>query len=400
VNIVLYISSFLPEIGGREFVVHYLAEAFQSLGHQVRVLGPAGWWRDRKFRFSYPVHRWPTLRGLSPEASASTQLLLDTALWGADVIHAHNTYPTGYNAARFKRIHNIPLVITPHGEDIHVVPELKRGLRLDPEIAPKIGYAVQHADLVTAISASVESSLRDAGAPSEKIRLIPNGVDIARFEKDTDVNVYEWLNLPRHAKIILTVGGYGPNRGHEVLVRALAQIIKEEPAARLVIVGRDTGVLHNLIRQAGVEGKVVLPGLVQSPISAGTGNAAWLGADRKDRLAALFRSSAVYVSAGIADGAEGMSLALLEGMAAGLPIVATRISGNRDVVLDQDNGFLIKPADDQELAGKVLQLLKNDELRMQMGARSKLLVQPYQWHEIAKQYLKVYQEAIFRAGQR
>ena len=63
-NIVLYVSNFLPKIGGREMVVFHLANALHEMGHKVRVLGPSGFWRNRNVQFDYPVHRWPTLHGL------------------------------------------------------------------------------------------------------------------------------------------------------------------------------------------------------------------------------------------------------------------------------------------------------------------------------------------------
>ena len=163
-NIVLYVNSFLPALGGREVVVHYLAREFKRLGHNVRVLGPAGWWRLRKMRFEYPVHRWPTLRKFVPEKVQYAQLVLDNLMWGADVIHAHSTYPNGYAVAKLRRRTNIPLVVTPHGEDIHVIPEINFGLRLDPVTEKKIKTALQSAQLVTAISQSVRDSTARAAA--------------------------------------------------------------------------------------------------------------------------------------------------------------------------------------------------------------------------------------------
>jgi glycosyltransferase involved in cell wall biosynthesis len=94
-NIVLYVNSFLPTIGGKEIVVHYLARELRQLGNTVRVVGPSGWIRMRKHTFDYPVHRWPTLRNVIKEKVMYARLYLDTRLWGCDVIHAHTTNPNG-----------------------------------------------------------------------------------------------------------------------------------------------------------------------------------------------------------------------------------------------------------------------------------------------------------------
>jgi len=74
-------------------VVFQLARALTDIGHQVRVLGPSGFFTHRKVKFAFPVHRWPKLFGLFPEQIAGMSLSADLRLWGADVIHAHNTYP-------------------------------------------------------------------------------------------------------------------------------------------------------------------------------------------------------------------------------------------------------------------------------------------------------------------
>jgi glycosyltransferase involved in cell wall biosynthesis len=103
-------------------------------------------------------------------------------LWGGfDVVHAHTTYPNGYAAARTRRFSAAPLIITPHGEDINVIPELGFGARLDPQKNRKIEFALRHARTVTAISETIVASLQDAGVPPGRIVRIPNGVDLERF---------------------------------------------------------------------------------------------------------------------------------------------------------------------------------------------------------------------------
>ena len=96
----------------------------------------------------------------------------------------------------------------------------------------------------------------------------------------------------------------------------------------------------------------------------------------------------------LGEGAEGLSLAILEAMAAGLPVVATNISGNRDIIKNGENGFLVPPDDPAHLAKAILQLLSDNQTRIRMGADAKELAKRYGWHQIAREYLAVYQEAI------
>lgn len=398
-NIVLYVNCFLPVIGGREIVVHHLAGALKELGHRVRVVGPAGLWSQRRLRFDYPLHRFPTLLGGAfADQEGLCKLLIDSTLWGCDVLHAHNTFPCGYAAARLKSIRNLPLVITPHGEDIHVIPEIGYGQRLDPVKRRKIGYALQKAELVTAVSDSIEASLLDAGAPQAKIRKVPNGIDSERFQRPAGADIRRRLGLEGDARLIVTVGNYRPCKGHEVLIRSMPLILSREPRARLVIVGKTADPLKSLAEQLGLRSKVAFTGVVAFPIPSNGATAT--GSSEPDWLAGIYQESEVYVSAGIGEGAEGMSLAMLEAMAAGLPIVATDISGNRDMVRHERTGFVVPPSNPDSLAEGVLRLLHSDELRVRMGGESRRASDGYRWTGIARRYLSVYREARERCDAR
>jgi len=399
-NIVLYVNSFLPVLGGKEFVVHYLADALQTLGHKVRVVGPAGFWRHRHVHFNYPVHRWPKLRGWMPQYVAAGEFFLDTLLWGCDVVHAHNTYPAGYVASRLRKIRNFPLVITPHGQDIQSIPELGHGLRLDPIKNKKIETAVQSADFVTAISNNIEAALIDAGAEKKNIRLIPNGVDLQRYSRSPSQEIRKWLGVDPEARLIVTIGRYNPRKGQDYLVRAMPKILEIEPRARLVIVGDRTEMLLPQIQKLGLEDKVVLTGGISPTRGILTRSAGVSGGDAEtDRLAEILCSSELYVSAGIQNNAEGLSLAVLEAMASGLPVVATAISGNTDVISDGYNGFLIEPANEEQLSGSVVRVLAQKQTQERMRENARATAGQYAWINIAQRYVDVYREAISRYRQ-
>jgi len=393
-NIVLYVNSFLPVLGGREFVVHYLADALGRLGHQARVVGPAGFWRNRHERYGYPVHRWPTLRGFMSEQVSLASIALDTALWGADVIHAHNTWPTGYHALRLRRFRRYPLVVTPHGQDIQSIPEIGHGLRLDPALNEKIVFAVQNADLVTAISKNIENALLDAGAAPGRVRLIPNGVDLARYRRPPSTDIRRWLGVEPEARLIVTIGRYNPRKGQDYLVRAMPRILAQEPRARLVIVGNKTEALSPLIRELGLEARVVLTGGISPSRSILAGSLPAGETVEPDYLAELLAASEMYVSAGIQNNAEGLSLAVLEAMASGLPVVATAISGNTDVVSEGENGHLVAPADETALADGILRILTQPANLDRLRGRARETASRYAWTNVAQQYVDCYREAM------
>ena len=391
-KIVLYVNSFLPSVGGREMVVHYLAKAYRELGHDVRIFGASGWLKYRNLDLGYPVFRYPTTRFLPSEETRLLQLLFDITFRGCDVIHAHATYPAGYIAARLKKYKKVPLVITPHGNDIHTIPELGHGLRLDPEKDKKIRYAIKKADLLTAISKSIEASLLDADAEPHKIRLIPNGVDMQRFEMRNAQPVYDWLSIHPSSKLIVTVGKYNPRKGQDVLIKAMPEILKREPMAILVIIGNKTEALIPLIEELGLSGKVILTGAIKPPAVYNEDPADEINVE--DKIADIYLQSKMYVSAGVAEGSEGLSLAVLEAMACRLPVVASNISGNRDIVTDKQNGFLVEPGNHEMLAKAVLAILQDDSMQNQMGSKAKLVAEEYKWKKIAEMYLSIYQKAL------
>lgn len=387
-NIVLYSNSFLPQVGGREIVVYHLANALTKAGHYARVVCPGGWWSQRKLKYPFPVHRWPSFPGLSFELSSRINLAIDIARNGCDVVNAHATYPAGYIALKNKAFNHLPLIITPHGEDIHVIPEIGHGLRLDPEIEPLINQVVNSAERLTAISGSVVASLQNASAPAGKIVEIPNGVDFDRFRNDSVIDIRARYKIPADKKLILTVGSYVRRRGHEELVEAMQAIHKADNKAHLVVVGRGTEILKPMIKALNIEDAVTLTGQVP-PIEADlTG---------EDLVAAFYLASDVYVAPGMSEGSEGLSLALLDAMAAGSAIVATRISGNRDVIVDEQNGLLVDPGNPGALAEGVKKMLSNKTLRESCKRQAVEDVRPYSWDSIADQYVQCYRDAMNNA---
>ncbi len=384
-NIVLYSNSFLPHVGGREIVVYHLAKALVEAGHYARVVCPGGWWSYRKYSYPFEVQRWPKIPGLSNLRSSQLNLAANIARHGCDVINTHSTYLAGYVALQHKGYSKLPLIITPHGEDIHVIPEIGHGLRLIPEYAEKIKKVLNSAERMTAISESVVSSLLDAGAPREKIVDIPNGVDFTRFTGGQKIDVRAKFSIPANKRILLTVGNYVRRRGHEELVRSMPGIVANDSDAHLVIVGRGTDVLESIIEELHVKDNITLTGAVQ-PVE--------MDHRADDIVGALYRESEVYVAPGMSEGSEGLSLALLDAMAAGSCIVATDISGNRDLIQDKNNGLLVKPGDPGAIAIGVTKMFGDSVLQESYKAQALVDVQPYDWKTIAEQYVDTYRKAI------
>ena len=397
-NILLFSHTFLPKIGGRELVVYYLAKSLQELGHKVRIFGPPRRANNSTLDLGVEIHRyhrlirkrylenskWVPLR----ELEVYFHLMYDICFWKCDIIHAHTTYPAGYISARAKKIlKNCGLVITPHGIDIHTIPELGHGMRLNQKVASKINYALDRADAITSISDGIRASLMEAGANKDKIFNVPNGVDIERFKSVCEMPLSKFLHLSSDARAIVTVGNYHPRKGQEVIVKAMPSILASVPDAKLIIVGRGTDALRPLIQQLELDHVVLLTGSIEFPTTTFKKDTDIV----EDKLASVLKNSDVFVSAGTQEGSEGLSLAVLEAMAAGLPVIATNISGNKDIIKHGINGFLVEPSNEKSLSKKIIEVLLNKKLRMRMSNEAFSVANQYSWLQVANNYVKVYE---------
>jgi len=388
-NILLFNNSHLPLIGGKEIVVHHLAMSLMELGHNVVLAGPGSYRRFRHLIYPYTVFRWPRIPFLSKELTWRLLLRITRMRFKWDIVHAHTTYPNGFTAAQLKEVTDFPLIITPHGADIHKVPEIGFGHRLDPVKDKKICYALDIADFTTAISKAVEDSIADTGLEKNKIIAIPNGVDKHRFTTHVDFDVFEFLGIPRDSKVVVSVGNYHPRKGHKTLCMATQKAHEVEPKLVVVIVGNPSQKFCQEILDQGMGDFIKFTGSLRFPMPGST--------DDPDILVALLHASHAYVSASIAEGTEGLSLALLEAMAAKTCVIATRVSGNRDIIINNENGLLIEPGCEESLEQALISVCSDASLVTRLAENGQQFVKKYSWLEITKLYVELYKKTLDRS---
>ena len=382
-KILLLDNSHLPIVGGKEVVVHHLAREYKKRGHCVLLAGPGAYWTHRNFSAGYPIQRFPTLPLISYEKSTVWQTKNVLKRNQFDIVHAHTTYPNTFSAARAidDLSLDLPLVVTPHGADIHKVPEINFGKRLDPVLDSKIKWALTQCHYATSISKSVTDSLIDAGMNGTHIAPIPNGVDVERFSSPVDLNARELLGIPQDAKFFVSIGNGHPRKGHNFLIDAIAKLSSADSTPHLVLIGHGLKKAKQQVIQRNVQKYVHVLGGLPYPIP---------GTEYTDTLAALLQQSTGYVSASVGEGSEGLSLALLEAMATETAIVATSVSGNRDIVRDGKNGLLVNPGSEILLAEAMNQLCTNTARRNSLANAALLSVQKFSWGNIATQYLDLF----------
>jgi glycosyltransferase involved in cell wall biosynthesis len=362
-----YTFSFLPTVGGAELQLHGLAGSLTERGHQVTVWAPTVRGRDNRVAARYRLRRYarPSSKRYGARQTLP-RLLWDT--WGRrpDVLHCHGAYPAGYVGAAFKRLTGTPLLIRPHGADILPGEWIER----EPRLAGRMVGALLAADAVVAQGESLAGRLRDLGVPDERIRVIQNGVRLPAGPGGP----------PAEEPAVLALGSLAPKKGFDVLLHAFRLVHRRLPGARLTLAGDgpEGPRLRELARALGIGAAVEFPGLV-------TGEA----------KAALLDRARLCVSS---SRREPFSNANLEAMAAGRPVVATRVGGNVEIVEDEVTGLLVEPEDAEGMAKAILRLLEDPRLAAVLGRASRQRAERFAWEGMVDRYEALYRELAGAAG--
>lgn len=213
---------------------------------------------------------------------------------------------------------------------------------------------------VYAVSEEVRQWLiRQDRLPPDRVLTIPNGIDIASFRPaESPASLRQRLGLPPGAPMIVSVANLRRVKGQDVLLQAAASLEEMQPPPHFLLAGAPLDVefvaeLRQLAAHPKLAGRVHFLGPVKD-------------------VASLLAAARVFA---LPSRSEGMSTALLEAMAAGLPAVATAAGGNPEVVQDGETGWLVPPEDPKAMAARLKDLLEEPERAAAMGKRARALVE-------------------------
>jgi len=207
-------------------------------------------------------------------------------------------------------------------------------------------------DAIIAVSEAVKDDVMAYDhIPSDRLRVIYNGVEEARFTGNQGSAIRFELNLPENAVIVGNVGRLTTQKGQQYLIEAVASIVSDFPALRLLIVGDgpDSTVLMRLAKEKGIEGRVIFTG-------------------SRDDVPNLLAAMDIFVFPSLW---EGLPNALVEAMAAGKAIIATDIKPNREVLGSAEAGMLVAVKDSNALALGIAALIGNRPLARQLGSAAR-----------------------------
>lgn len=287
-----------------------------------------------------------------------------------DLIHVHVAHYEAFTAALAGKLLLKPTICKPTGTG---AVGNTAAVRRSP-ISILLPWGLKLVDRFVSVSQMMSQELADLGIKAGQIVMIPNGVDTDWFRSNSS----DTKRSEQRPMCLLFVGRLSYEKGPDLLIEAFRAVVARNPqAVRLVLLGE--GKLRPVIEEQVRDH--VLQKLVEFK-----GNTFDVRPYLQEADLFLLPSRS-----------EGLSNALLEAMAYGLPVVATRVSGTVDVIQDEVNGLLVEPEDPQAIAQAVQRLLNDAGLAGRLGREARRTVEEkYSLQSVAERYIDLYRELLAR----
>jgi glycogen(starch) synthase len=378
-SVALFPSSFAPHLGGVEELSKRLVLQLRSRGSDTVVITnryPRDLPTDEDIdsipvhreRFRFPEPKPRHLAGWLIGTTAARRGVRDVmSRHGSELVHVQCVSSNGYYALRAASRGNLPLVVSLHGELTMDADQIyQRSATMRRSWRRLLGAA----DVVTGCSQQVvdEAVAAYGDGLATKTRVQHNGIDLARVRA---------AQPEVHARpYVLGLGRLVPQKGFDLLIDAFERTAADHPDVDLVLAGE--GPERQALEARAHAGRV-------------SDRIVFLGGVPAERAFALFRGAAGFV---LPSRHEPQGIVLLEAMAAGCPVIATRVGGVPETIRDGENGLLVAGEDVEAVANGLAALLQHPEAGRARAERASADVEGFDWSRIADQYLQCYQDAF------
>jgi len=369
-KIAILISIFPPKwLGGKEIATKNIAKYLARKGHQIDILtshdkGLLKEGRENNFR----VHRisYPRIKNFG-FGIFWIKLFFYLRKINFEISHSQGVL-TAIPCFLAKKILKKPYIVYCRGSDVYLPWRFKKLI---------FKLILKNADAVIVLVEDMKRKLEiEKICDDKEIFVIPNGIESKKFTNSAKEKTTDELQIQKDEKIILFVGRLNQIKGIKYLIKALCIIKRVIPKTRLLIVGygEERENLERLVKELNIEDSVIFMGKVPN-----------------EKVSKYMTASDVFVLPSLS---ESFGIVNLEAMACGLPIVATMVGGIPEVVKDGENGFLVEPKNPEQIAEKVLMLLKNEKLRKEISINNKEKAKKYSWENVVQKLEKIYSEVL------
>jgi len=290
-----------------------------------------------------------------------------------DLIHAHWSLPQGLTGIICKKVFGIPCITTVHGSDVH-------GLQY-PLLKALNRIVINNSDICTANSrASAKKVYTIAGR--EDTQVIPMGVDTNLFSRSEKVGKIR-KKYEIDGDVLLFAGRLIRVKGLYYLIKALPEVLKQQPKTKLLIVG--SGPEKSRLMQLSAELEII-------------NRIVFIDEVLQEDLIPLYSMADILILPSIIDvtgETEGLGVVLLEAMACRVPVIGSNVGGIKDIIIDGETGLISEQKNSDSLAEKILQLLSDEQLRKKVIENGfKLVKEKFAWEAISDRFMNIYMEVI------
>ncbi len=371
-KICMILSTPFPPKEGIGYYTYNLSKKLIEVGHKVVVITRGSWIKNQREVFEdieiirtpfIPIY--PFYLSLQKLFVSKVFKLLESEI---DVVHIHSPLPP-----YIKTTHPVILTIhTPMLSDNNYI-NIKSIYSLLTKISARfVSFPlelkhIKSSNIITTVSKSVAQELKEYGLKLDEVSVIPNGVDEKLFYPSKK-------GSENDKKYIMYAGRIDREKGVFDLAESAKTICKQRADISFIIAGngRDFNKLKRKIKKTGLQNKFILLGQIE-----------------KNQMIKLYQNAALFI---LPSYHEGLPTVLLEAMSCGLPIIATDVRGNRDLISNGENGLLIPPKNPKKMAETIITLLEDQKLieRLSKNAR-KTIIEKYTWNAIFNKFLKCYE---------
>ncbi|HEY6348994.1 MAG TPA: glycosyltransferase family 4 protein [Candidatus Angelobacter sp.] len=329
----------------------------------------------RRFR---PLPNWKYWQ--LPKALPQLLHAAGTALTGHyDCLHCGDLFPQALNGVLLRQMFKLPLLIFCHGDEISQTDQRRHQPRVRD-------FIYRHADAIIAANQFACDGLMRIGIPEERIHKLTPGVNLEHFHPSPRrADLIERYGL-QGKKVLLTVARLVPRKGHKVVLQALPKVLDEVPNLKYLIAGEgpEKERLQALALELGVQHAVTFTGDIGH-----------------DQICDFYNLCDVFAMINRLDESgdvESFGMVFTEANAVGKPVIAGRSGGTAEAVLQGQTGFLVDPESADEVAGRLILLLKNEHLSRRMGVAGLERVRlEFNWATRAQALRQITAELVMRA---
>lgn len=367
-----------PHLGGSGIVSRRLAKALAEKGHEIRIIAYPDSLEYKNVITNPSMHpnihlhaakklEIPVFKPVPYTITRAGRIVSLCKKYDLDIIHVNYAIPHAVSAFLAKQVINVPTFITLHGTDAHTYGLLK-------SIKPILRLCLEKSDHISAVSKYLAEFAQRELEINKSIDVIYNFIDTNIFKKK-DSSVREEFNISKDAKVVTHASNFRPIKDTPTLVKSANLVLKKFPKTIFLMVGKgpELDPIKDLAKQFNIYDSFRFIG------------------ERK-KMSKIYNSSDIFVLSSLN---EGFGLVIAEAMACQVPVVATSVGGVPEVVEDGVDGYLVPPQDPNEMAEKIIKLLKDDDLREKFGRNARRNVQTkFDKDKIVNQYIKTYEDTI------